>query len=191
MRKIIQYYDRAKAGQISVDDLAIELYRSLPLHKARFGAQNVAVYVDPQTKTELEALGISDPCIKDGFTPLENDCHTLRWLSIMAVQVEPFQICPLDTVSELRETDSLEVRQLIITPYIPVLAKYGLEQTGGLAGGDIINVPSAYITMQAFAEAREIIQENEITDEQEIQQLMGAFLFKTAKEMNIVITKYP
>ena len=85
----------------------------------------------------------------------------------------------------------IEVSQLVIAPYIPVLAKYGLEQTGGLAGGDIISVCNAFVTMQAYADARNVIYDNEITDEAEIQQLMGAFLFKTAKEMNIEIVKYP
>ena len=190
MRKMLQYYDRAKAGQISVVDLAIELSRNLPIHKSRFGAENVAVYVDPQTKQELIELGIDCPCIKDGFVPLENDCHTLRWLSIMAMQTEPFQICPLDQISDRRDTDCLEVRNLYLVPFIPALEKYGIEQTGGMAGGDIINVPDAYITMSAFAEARNIIQDNEITDESEIQQLMGAMLYKVANEMQITITKY-
>jgi len=189
MRKMLQYYDRDKAGQMSVVDLAIELSQSLPIHKERFGAQNVAIYVDPQTKAELIDLGIDDPCIKDGFTPLESDCHTLRWLSIMAMQVEPFQICPLDQTAELRITDALEVRQLYRLPFIPVLAKYSIEQAGGMAGGDIINIPNAYISTQAFAEARNVIQDNEITDEAEIQQLMGAMLYRVANETGTLIVQ--
>ena len=109
----------------------------------------------------------------------------------MAMQTEPFQICPIGAKIYKRKTADIEVSQLVIAPYIPVLAKYGLEQTGGLAGGDIISVPNAFVTMQAYADARDVIFENEITDEAEIQQLMGAFLYKAANNMNVNITKYP
>ena len=110
---------------------------------------------------------------------------------MMAMQTESFQICPIGTKVENRNNDKIEVSQLIIAPFIPVLDKYGIPQTGGICGGDIISVPNAIVTMQAYADARNVIHENEITDEAEIQQLMGAFLFKTTKAMNIEIVKYP
>ena len=191
MKRLIQYYDSKKSNKLSLEDLAIYLYHAIPSHIEMFGDGNYAIYMDVESKDALKTLGIEHDCIKYNFQPLDDGCHTLRWLSIMAMMTEPFQIYPLESNCENRETDKIEVSQLVIAPYIPVLAKYGLEQTGGLAGGDIISVPNAFVTMQAYASARDVIYENEITDESEIQQLMGAFLFKTAKEMNIVIVKYP
>ena len=190
MKRFIQFYD-IYPNQISITDLAIELSRTLPYHREQFGDDNVAIYMDEAIKDELVTLGIDCKCIKTNFVPLDDVCHSMRWLSIIAMQTESFQICPIGTKVENRNTNKIEVSQLVIAPYIPVLSKYGLEQTGGLAGGDIISVCNAFVTMQAYADAREIIQENEITDESEIQQLMGAFLFKTAKAMNIEIVKYP
>ena len=190
MIHFIQYIDREKVG-FDVHNIAIDLSQTLPHHKEQFGVGNVAIYTDDQTKAELAALGIDCECIRCNFVPLDNHYHSMRWLSIMAMQTEPFQICPIGAKIYKRETTDIEVSQLVIAPYIPVLAKYGLEQTGGLAGGDIITVPNAFVTMQAYAYARDVIYENEITDEAEIQQLMGAFLFKAANDMNINITKYP
>lgn len=190
MRHFIQYIDREKSG-FDVYNVAIGISQTLPHHKEQFGVGNVAIYTDSQTKAELAALGIDCECIRCNFVPLDNHYHSMRWLSIMAMQTEPFQICPIGAKINKRETEDIEVSQLVIAPYIPVLAKYGLEQTGGLAGGDIISVPNAFVTMQAYAEARDVIFENEITDEADIQQLMGAYLYKTAREMNINITKYP
>ena len=190
MKRFIQFYD-IYPNQISIIDLAIELSRTLPYHREQFGDNNVAIYIDQSVKDELITLGIDCKCIKTNFVPLDDVCHSMRWLSIMAMQTESFQICPIGKTIENRETDKIEVSQLVIAPYIPVLAKYNLEQTGGLAGGDIISVPNAFVTMQAYADARNVIFENDITDEAEIQQLMGAFLFKTANEMNIKILKFP
>ena len=187
MKRFIQYYDKT----MPIEDLAIELYKSIPYHKQQFGAENMAIYMDAESRDALASLGIDCECVKTNFQPLDNHYHSMRWLSMMAMQTEPYQICPLDMTVENRNTDKIEVSQLIIAPYIPVLAKYNLEQTGGMAGGDIISVCNAFVTMQAYADAREIIQENKITDEQEIQQLMGAMLYKTAKAMNIEIVKYP
>ena len=189
MKRFIQFYD-IYPNQISITDLAIELSRTLPYHREQFGDDNVAIYMDQSVKDELITLGIDCKCIKTNFVPLDDVCHSMRWLSIIAMQTESFQICPIGTKVENRNTDKIEVSQLIIAPYIPVLAKYGLEQTGGICGGDIISVPNAILTMTAYASARDVIHENEITDEAEIQQLMGAFLFKTAREMNIEIVKY-
>lgn len=190
MKRFMQFYD-IYPNQISITDLAIELSRTLPYHREQFGDDNVAIYMDKAIKDELVTLGIDCKCIKTNFVPLDDVCHSMRWLSIIAMQTESFQICPLDMTVENRRTDNLEVSQLIIAPFIPVLDKYGIPQTGGICGGDIISVPNAILTMTAYASARDVIYENEITDEAEIQQLMGAFLFKTAKEMNIVIVKYP
>lgn len=191
MKRLIQYYDSKKSNKLSLEDLAIYLHHAIQSHIGMFGDGNYAIYTDVETKDALKTLGIEHDCIKYNFQPLDDGCHTLRWLSIMAMMTEPFQIYPLDMTIENRHTDNLEVSQLIIAPYIPVLDKYGIPQTGGICGGDIISVPNAILTMTAYASARDAIHENEITDEAEIQQLMGAFLFKTAKEMNIVIVKYP
>lgn len=191
MKRLIQYYDSKKSNKLSLEDLAIYLYHAIPSHIGMFGDGNYAIYMDVISKDALKTLGIEHDCIKYNFQPLDDGCHTLRWLSIMAMMTEPYQICPLDMTVENRHTDNLEVSQLIIAPFIPVLDKYGIPQTGGMCGGDIISVPNAILTMTAYASARDVIHENEITDEAEIQQLMGAFLFKTAKEMNIVIVKYP
>lgn len=187
MKRFIQYYDKT----MPIEDLAIELYKSIPYHKQQFGEENMAIYMDAESLDALTSLGIDCECVKTNFQPLDNHYHSMRWLSMMAMQTEPFQICPLDMTVENRHTDNLEVSQLIIAPFIPVLDKYGIPQTGGICGGDIISVPNAVLTMTAYASARDVIYDNEITDEAEIQQLMGAFLFKTAKEMNIVIVKYP
>lgn len=191
MKRLIQYYDSKKSNKLSLEDLAIYLYHAIPSHIEMFGDGNYAIYMDVESKDALKTLGIEHDCIKHNFQPLDDGCHTLRWLSIMAMMTEPFQIYPLESNCEKRDSENLEVAQLVIAPYIPVLAKYGLEQTGGLAGGDIISVCNAFVTMQAYADARDVIYDNEITDEAEIQQLMGAFLYKTANEMNIKILKFP
>lgn len=189
MKKLIQYYDISKPTQISVTDLVIDLAQTLPYHREQFGDENVAIYMDESVKTELIEMGIDCECIKTNFVPLDNHYHTMRWLSMMAMQTESFQICPIGVKVEMRNTNRIEVSQLVIAPFIPVLAKYGIAQTGGLAGGDIISVCDASVTMQAYSYARDVIQTNDITNEQEIQQLMGAILYRTAKEMNIEIVK--
>ena len=191
MKRLIQYYDSKKSNKLSIEDLAIYLHHAIPSHIDMFGDDNYAIYTDVESKDALKTLGIEHDCIKYNFQPLDDGCHTLRWLSIIAMMTEPFQIYPLESNCEKRDNDKIEVSQLVIAPYIPVLAKYNLEQTGGMAGGDIISVCNASVTMQAYEDARDVIYGNEITDESEIQQIMGAFLFKTAKEMNIVIVKYP
>jgi hypothetical protein len=191
MKKLIQFYDINKPNQISIDDLAIDLYQTLPYHRTLFGDDNVAVYMDLESKQKLIDIGIDCTCIKTNFQPLDNQFHSFRWLSIMAMQTESFQICPIEVKVDKRDGDKLEIEQLILAPYLPVLDKYNIEQTGGICGGDIISVPNARLTMTAYADARNVIYDNEITDESEIQQLMGAFLYKTAIDMGIEIIKFP
>ena len=186
LKRFIQYYDKT----MPIEDVAIELYRSIPYHKQQFGAENMAIYMDAASRDALAGLVIDCGCVKTNFVPLDNQNHSMRWLSIMAMQTEPFQICPLDAMIENRKTDNLEVSQLIIAPFIPVLDKYGIQQTGGMCGGDIISVPNAVLTMTAYASARDVIYGNEITDESEIQQIMGAFLYKTSIVMNIDTVKF-
>lgn len=189
MRKLIQFYDINKPNQIDINDLAIDLSQTLPYHREQFGDDNVAIYMDESIKAELSIMSIDCTCIKVNFVPLDNHYHTMRWLSMMAMQTESFQICPIGVKVEMRNTNRIEVSQLVIAPFIPVLAKYGIAQTGGLAGGDIISVCDASVTMQAYSDARDVIQLNDITNEVEIQQLMGAMLYRSAKEMNIEIVK--
>lgn len=134
--------------------------------------------MDKAIKDELVTLGIDCKCIKTNFVLLDDHYHSMRWLSMMAMQTEVSRSVQSSSTIENRETDKIEVSQLVIAPYIPVLAKYNLEQTGGMAGGDIISVCNAFVTMQAYASARDVIYDNVITDEAEIQQIMGAFCLK-------------
>ena len=191
MKRLIQYYDSKKSNKLSLEDLAIYLHHAIPSHIGMFGDDNYAIYTDVESKDALKTLGVEHDCIKYNFQPLDDGCHTLRWLSIMAMMTEPFQIYPLESNCEKRDSENLEVAQLVQVPYNPILAKYGIEQTGGLCGGDILAIPDASITCDAYVNARDIIQEHDITDESEIANIMGSMLYKSAIDKGIVITKYP
>ena len=189
MKKLILYYDYQKTNKVKIEDLAIYIYQNLPLFIAEWGSDNVAIYMDIDTKTALKDIGIESDCIKTSFQPLDNQTHTMRWLSIMAMQTESFQIIPIDKKAIKRGGDALEVGQLQKIENNPVLSKYGIEQTGGLCGGDILAIPDASITRDAYCDARDIIQEHEITDESEIANIMGSMLYKSAIDKNIEIIK--
>lgn len=189
MKKLIQYYDSQKSNKLKLEDLAIYLYSAIPEHIANFGENNVAIYMDKESKETLKTMGIDHHCIKYNFQPLDNQCHSMRWLSIMAMQTESFQILPLDKKSVKKDGNYLMVGVLQKLDNNPVLFKYNIPQTGGIIGGDTLAIPDASITRDAYCDAREIIQENDITDENEIANLMGAFLYKSAIDKGIEIVK--
>lgn len=194
MRYIIQYYDKNKENQISVTDLGLDLYSAIPKLKLEFGEEFVFIYTDTETKLELSELGFDTSRI---FTPepLEKSSHTMRWLSIMAQFTLPFQISPIGATIKKHDVGYIEVEFINIILYNPILVKYGIEQTGGAVGGDIINIPNNNMMIDVYVEARDIINsilgndENNIT-EYEIQVIFGSIMYKYAKIHNIEIKIY-
>jgi hypothetical protein len=174
---MIQYYDRNKENQISIEDFAIDLYVTLPIMFNEFGEDFVFIYTDDFTKEELKNIGIDVSRI---FTPNppETKSHTMRWLSILAIMTQPFQICPIGTTVKKIDDDYLTVETFSVIPFNPILAKYKIEQTGGLCGGDILSVNDNYTMLQAYIEARDIINNNDDITEQEVQVIMGSLLYK-------------
>ena len=193
MRYAIQYYDREKENQISVIDFGLDLYSSLPILKQEFGEDYVFIYTDVDTKSELNNLGFDVSRI---FTPdpLEHSSHTMRWLSIMAQFTLPFQIFPIGTKILKHDVNYIEVESINIIPYNPILQKYGIEQTGGVVGGDIINIPNTDMMRDTYVEARDIVNNIisniiEIT-EYEIQVIFGSLFYKYANIYKIEIKIY-
>lgn len=189
----IQYYDSKKHGQQSVEDFAIDLHITLPKMYAEFGNENVFIHTDAETKQKLEVLGADTSRVFTQTHP-EDLNHTMRWLSIMSIITVPFQITPIGTFVGKLPNDCMTVMSVKKIPFIPVLAKYGIEQTGGVCGGDILGMCDINVMLNAFISARDIItnEENiETITEAECQVIMGAMLYKSATEAGINITKYP
>lgn len=193
MRYAIQYYDKNKENQLSVMDFGLDLYNSLPYLKQEFGEEFIFIYTDCDTKNELIEFGFDVSRI---FTPspLEDSSHTMRWLSIMAQFTLPFQISPIGTKIKKHDVDYIEVQSINIIPFNPILAKFGLEQSGGVVGGDIINIPDTNMMRDTYIEARDIINNilynNIEISEYEIQVIFGSMLYKYAKNYGIEINIY-
>ena len=193
MRYAIQYYDREKENQISVMDFGLDLYSSLPFLKQEFGEDYVFIYTDINTKSELIEFGFDVSRI---FTPepLEQSSHTMRWLSIMAQFTLPFQIFPIGSKISKHGVNYIEVQTINIVEFNPILQKFGIEQTGGVVGGDIINITNNDMMRDTYIEARDIVNNiisnnNEIT-EYEIQIIFGSLFYKYANIYKIEIKIY-
>lgn len=190
MRYAIQYYDKAKENQISVMDFGLDIYSSLPILKQEFGEDYIFIYTDVDTKSELIEFGFDVSRIFTPNTP-EHTSHTMRWLSIMAQFTLPFQICPIGTKIFKHDVNYIEVQTINIIEFNPILQKYGIEQTGGCVGGDIINIPNTDMMRDSYIEARDIVNDiinnnNEIT-EYEIQVIFGSLFYKYANIYKIQI----
>lgn len=189
MKKLIHYYDRTKAGADTAN-LAIYIGQNINYYVDTWGADNVAIYTDSATADELAALGIVSPCIKTGFKPPDNQCHSMRLLSVLSMQTEPFQTASFDERAEMCDSLNLEVESLQMLTYNNVLDKYAIQQTGGVCIGNIMSVPDVSIIYDTYIRVCDIIEKNNITNEQDIDSIIGALLYYASEKKGFSITKH-
>lgn len=195
--KFIQYYDKHKANQIDIYDLAILLSENLQHHIAEWGVQNVAVYADAESCETLHELGFAYPTIREA-SPCAHASHAMRWLSILSLQTTPTTFASL--TARLNKTEfghDIVVQFLFPNTFNPILDKYGIEQPPLIAYGDILYIGNPHVAMSAYVKARDIIeqeceetQESRIFTDLEVATIMGAFLVLAAAEFNTNIRAF-